>query len=109
MKELEKSGGIFDVEKLNWVNAHYIKQYQTEKIAELSMPFMVAEGLMTEEEMKSNWNWYVLLIETVKESLSNLSEVPEKVRFLFGDLNITEEEAKAELSGEQVPDLIKGI
>ena len=104
-----KSGGIFDVEKLNWVNAHYIKQYQTEKIAELSMPFMVAEGLMTEEEMKSNWNWYVLLIETVKESLSNLSEVPEKVRFLFGDLNITEEEAKAELSGEQVPDLIKAF
>lgn len=104
-----KSGGIFDVEKLNWVNAHYIKQYPTEKIAELSMPFMAAEGLMTEEEMKSNWDWYVLLIETVKESLSNLSEVPEKVRFLFGDLNITEEEAKAELSGEQVPDLIKAF
>lgn len=104
-----KSGGIFDVEKLNWVNAHYIKQYPTEKIAELSMPFMAAEGLMTEEEMKSNWDWYVLLIETVKESLSNLSEVPEKVRFLFGDLNITEEDAKEELAGEQVPDLIKAF
>lgn len=104
-----KSGGIFDVEKLNWVNAHYVKQYPTEKIAELSIPFMTEANLMTEEEIKANWDWYVLLIETVKESLSNLSEVPEKVGFLFGDLDITEEDAKAELAGEQVPQLIEAF
>lgn len=104
-----KSGGIFDIEKLNWVNAHYIKKYPTEKIAELSIPFMVEANLMTEDEIRAKWDWYVLLIETVKESLSHLSEVPEKVDFLFGELEITEEEAKDELAGEQVPQLIEAF
>ncbi|EFI41967.1 glutamate--tRNA ligase [Peptoniphilus sp. oral taxon 386] len=104
-----KSGGIFDKEKLNWVNAHYIKEYSTEEIAKLSAAYMVEANLMTEEEINKKWDWYVLLIETVKESLSVLCEVPEKVKFLFGDLDITEDDAKEELSGEQVPQLIEAF
>ncbi|RVU55145.1 glutamate--tRNA ligase [Anaerosphaera multitolerans] len=104
-----KSGGIFDKEKLNWVNSHYIKEYPLDAIAELSMPFVVDAGLMTEEEINNNYDWYLLLIDTVRESLDVLEEVPEKVSFLFGDLAITEEDALAELKGEQVPSLIEAF
>ena len=104
-----KSGGIFDREKLNWVNAHYIKEYPIEKIAELSIPYMVCENLMTEEEIKNNWDWYVLLVDTVRDSLSTLKEVPEKVKFIFGDLNVQEEEAKDELKKEHVSQLISAF
>ncbi|WBW49822.1 glutamate--tRNA ligase [Peptoniphilus equinus] len=104
-----KSGGVFDVEKLNWVNAQWIKTYSTEAIAEMCVPYMEEAGLMTEAQMRDNWDWYVLLIDTVKDSLSYLSEVTSKVDFLFGDLDITEDDAKAELAGEQVPELIEAF
>ncbi|MDO5040623.1 MAG: glutamate--tRNA ligase [Peptoniphilus sp.] len=104
-----KSGGIFDVEKLNWVNAHYIKEYPTEKIAELSIPSMVESGLMTEEEIKADWDRYVYMVETVKESLNRVNEVPEKVDFLFGDLEITEEDALEQVKSENMSVLIEAF
>lgn len=104
-----KSGGIFDKEKLDWVNAHYIKEYPLEKIAELSIPYMVKSGLMTEEEINNNKDKYLLLIDTVKDSLNRLEEVPEKVEFLFGDLKITEDDAIEEIKKEQVEELINAF
>ena len=104
-----KSGGIFDKEKLNWVNAHYIKEYPLDAIVELSMPFVVDAGLMTEEEIEKKYDWYLLLIDTIRESLDVLEEVPEKISFLFGDLEVTEEDALNELKGGQVPDLIEAF
>lgn len=101
-----KSGGIFDKEKLDWVNAHYMKSYDLEKIAELAIPYMVEAELMTEDEIRNQWDKYLMLIDTVRESCSRLDEIPGKVDFLFGDLVITEEDALNEIKGEQVPQLI---
>lgn len=101
-----KSGGIFDKEKLNWVNSHYIKQYPLEKVAELSIKPMVESGLMTEEKIRENWNWYLILIDTVKESLDTINEIPFKVSFLFGDLEVTEDEALEQLRSENMEVLI---
>ncbi|MBP2025878.1 glutamate--tRNA ligase [Peptoniphilus stercorisuis] len=104
-----KAGGIFDKEKLDWVNSHYIKKYSLEEIAKLSIPYMVKSGLITEEEIKADEDKYLMLIDTVRDSLDRLEEVPEKVSFLFGDLEITEEAAIEELKKEQVPELIKAF
>lgn len=104
-----KSGGIFDKEKLDWVNAHYVKEYPLEKIAELSIPFVVEANLMTEEEIRADYDRYLLMIDTIRESISRLDEVPSRIDFLFGDLAITEEEALLELKKEQVPELIKAF
>ncbi|CDZ75328.1 Glutamate-tRNA ligase [Peptoniphilus sp. ING2-D1G] len=104
-----KSGGIFDIEKLNWVNAHYIKKYTTEKIAELSVDSMVKSGLMAEEQIRSDWDRYVYMMETVKDSLNTVNEVPEKVDFLFGDLKITEEDALEQVKSENMKALIEAF
>ena len=101
-----KSGGIFDKEKLDWVNSHYIKNYPLEKIAELSIKPMVESGLMTEEEIRGDWEGYLYLVGTVVDSLNNVGEIADKVSFLFGDLKIEEEDALAEVRSENMPILI---
>lgn len=101
-----KSGGIFDTEKLNWVNSHYMKEYDLDELCQLSVPFMVASGLMTEEEIRSRWDWYRILVDTVREGTPKLEDIPKTVEFLFGEVSITEEDAKAELSQEHVASLL---
>ena len=104
-----KSGGIFDIEKLNWVNAHYIKKYPLEKIAELTEPAMIESGLMTKDEIAKDWNKYKYLVETVLDSLDTVNELPEKVSFLFGDLKVEEADAIEQLKGENTEKLITSL
>ena len=57
-EKVVKSGGVFDIDKLNWVNAHYMRSYDLDKICEIALPFVVEKGLMTEEEIRNNYEWY---------------------------------------------------
>ena len=102
-----KSGGIFDTDELNWVNAHYIRQYAIEKLAELSIPYVVDSGLLKESYIRENFEWYKVLIDTIKEAIDKLEDIPKHIGFLFGDLKITEDAAMEEINKEHVPDLLK--
>ncbi|MGN6701695.1 MAG: glutamate--tRNA ligase, partial [Burkholderiaceae bacterium] len=44
LDHLTKSPAQFDVEKLRWLNAHYIKQATNDRLAALARPRMVATG-----------------------------------------------------------------
>lgn len=101
-----KSGGIFDIDKLNWVNSHYMKDYDLEKLCQLEKPYMVESGLMTEEEIDNNFEWFKILVETVRDGLDKLEDLPKAVQFLFGDLNVKEESALEELKKDHVLQLI---
>lgn len=101
-----KSGGIFDVDKLNWVNSHYMKDYDLEKLCQLEKPYMIESGLMTEEEIDNNFEWFKILVETVRDGLDKLEDLPKAVQFLFGDLNVKEENALEELKKDHVLQLI---
>ncbi|MGL5439754.1 MAG: glutamate--tRNA ligase [Filifactoraceae bacterium] len=89
MKELEeefniervsKSGGVFDVAKLNWMNNQYIKGYDLEALTKLSLSFVIDSGIMNKEEANKNFNWLCFAMDTVRESMDYLSEFPEKIR-----------------------------
>lgn len=104
-----KSGGIFDTDKLNWVNSHYIKEYPIKKLAELSIPYVVDTKFLTEEEIRGNFEWYKILIETIREGINKLEDIPAHIGFLFGDLKITEDAAMEEINKEHVADLLKAF
>ena len=104
-----KSGGIFDTDKLNWVNSHYIKEYPIKKLAELSIPYVVDTKFLTEEEIRGNFEWYKILIETIREGINKLEDIPDHIGFLFGDLKITEDAAMEEINKEHVADLLKAF
>src|SRR5690606_3761945 len=63
-----------------------------------------------EEFAKTNEKWLDILVDTVREGMSTLSELPEKVGFIFQDQLEIEEEAYAEhLSGENAKLLMESI
>lgn len=107
---VSKTGGIFDRDKLDWVNGHYIRTMDLEKITELTIPFLKDAGFIDDKFIKENKEWLNILVDTVRESMSTLAEIVEKVDFIFKDeLVIEEEDAKEIINGEQVPALLEGI
>lgn len=79
---VSKSGGIFDVKKLDWVNSHYIKELSNEELATLIKPYLLEEGLVDESYEEDK---LLNLADTFKTSLNKLSDISEQTAFLFKD------------------------
>ncbi|CEN89761.1 glutamyl-tRNA ligase [[Clostridium] sordellii] len=119
MKELEehfsiervsKSGGVFDTDKLNWVNQHYIKDASDEYITDLAIPFLIEAGYITEEDAKNRYDFVKDMVSVVKEKLQYVKEVTEHVNIFFGDkVELETEECREFLKLEHIPTLIKAL
>ena len=119
MKELEehfsiervsKSGGVFDTDKLNWVNQHYIKDASDEYITDLAIPFLIEAGYITEEDAKNRYDFVKDMVSVVKEKLQYVKEVTEHVNIFFGDkVELETEECREFLKLEHIPTLINAL
>lgn len=70
-KDINKSASIYNTEKLDWLNAHYIKNTPNETLAEL----LNAYGLtLTSHDKKE------ILLDALKERAKTLKEMSEMVR-----------------------------
>ena len=110
LERVSKSGGVFDTDKLNWVNAHYIKAADNEFIADLAIPFLIEAGYLKQEDVEEKYEWIKAMVGIVKESLSYVKEITSKVNIFFGD-TITLEDSECEdfLKLEHMPMLITAL
>lgn len=100
---VSKTGGIFDREKLDWVNAHHIRKFSDEEFAAMIKPILIEDGLITEDYPESK---LLLLAQTFKESVDRVKDISQAVDFIFADeLVITEEDAKEFAGKDHVSDL----
>lgn len=76
IERISHSGGVFSLDKLRWVNNHYIRQADGDRLRALAMPFFVEAGFCTEEEYRSDGK-YALILETLKERLGALGDIKE--------------------------------
>lgn len=105
-----KTGGIFDKEKLDWVNGHYIRSKTPEEITELCIPYLKEAGYITDEDVEHRYDWLRTMVITVQESLSTVKEIVDKVDIFFGNKVVIEDEKALEvIKGEQVPELLNAF
>jgi nondiscriminating glutamyl-tRNA synthetase len=110
LERVSKSGGVFDTDKLNWVNAHYIKAADDAVIADLAIPFLIEAGFITEEEAEEKYDWIKSMVGVVKESLSYVKEITTKVDIFFKDeLELEDDECREFLKLEHIPALIDAL
>ena len=104
LERVSKSPAVFDLNKLNYINSHYIKQTLDEELVELVMPFLNEKGLFTGGSIsEEDRMWITGFIGAVKEKINNLSEAKDYIGYFWGTDFELEEEAKVELEGETVP------
>jgi nondiscriminating glutamyl-tRNA synthetase len=78
-----KSAAVFDQEKLNWLNRHYLKQLPMAKLAEMAVPFLVDAGLVRKPLSRPVMEWIELVVEAVINKIDYLSQLPDAVRLIF--------------------------
>lgn len=110
IERVSKSGGVFDTEKLNWVNQHYIKDGDDAYLTDLAIPFLIEDGFITEEEATNKYDFLKSMISVLKEKLQYVKEVTEHASIFFGDkIEVETEEGREFLRLEHIPTLIDAL
>ncbi len=84
-----KSAGVFNPEKLLWLNSHYIKTGDPVRLAELLCPFLQKKGIAPAAGPD-----LVAVVKSLQERASTLVEMAEGAAFYFADQVDYEEKAR---------------
>ena len=77
LESVGRSAGIFDLEKLQWLNSHYLREAEDTSLAELMLPFYSELGVKPEKKR------IIPCLELFKPRAKTLVEVAEQSLFLF--------------------------
>lgn len=80
IKKVNTAGAVFNIQKLDWFNAQYIKQMSDGELARLCLPYLTEAGLMSE---KTDIKWLEKIIALEKDRLKKLSDIAQLVDFFF--------------------------
>ncbi|HPW34377.1 MAG TPA: glutamate--tRNA ligase [Candidatus Paceibacterota bacterium] len=76
LKRVQKAGGVFNVDKLDWFNAQYIKQLEIDDLVKRLESYVPQEWVLKKEIFKK-----AVIIE--RDRIKKLSEFKESAKFFF--------------------------
>jgi nondiscriminating glutamyl-tRNA synthetase len=82
LDDVGHSAGVFDEEKLAWVNRHYLKIADSARIAELSLPFFNDAGVRLAPDDRGI-AFLASAMAMASASVDRLNQVPARLAFLF--------------------------
>ncbi|MGH2634613.1 MAG: glutamate--tRNA ligase [Actinomycetota bacterium] len=93
LERVSKNPARFDVEKLEWMNNHYIQQLDDDDLAARCLHSLSVAGLSPEPGLLRR------AMPLIKERIKYLTQSVELLRFLFSDDVEPDEKAAAEIAG----------
>ncbi|MEK7453204.1 MAG: glutamate--tRNA ligase [Patescibacteria group bacterium] len=95
LEKFQKAGAIFNIKKLDWFNAYYIKNKDIGELTEFCIPYLEASDLIEDignhkylikkTQRKVDIKWIESVIKLEKERIKKLSEISYAVSFFFID------------------------
>jgi glutamyl-tRNA synthetase/nondiscriminating glutamyl-tRNA synthetase len=76
------SAGVFDEEKLAWVNRHYLKAIDPVRLAELTVPYFTQAGVRMSPD-NAGVDFLASAMPMASSSVDRLNQVPARLAFLF--------------------------
>lgn len=80
IKNIHAGGAIFNIQKLDWFNARYIKQLPIEQLMELCIPYLTEAGFISE---KTDKQWLSKILTLEKERIKKISDITQLIDFFF--------------------------
>lgn len=80
LEQVNKSGAIFDIEKLTWLNGQWLRQLPRETLLERLAPWFEKQGTPTSDFDRE---WLLAVIGLVQEKCRLLPEILEQADFLL--------------------------
>lgn len=87
IEKVNKTSAVFDMDKLNWLNAHYIRQSLPERLIDLTRPFLEKAYPSYSEMIKTKEGFEHLkkIIVCLQDRMKTINEIVELSDFLFND------------------------
>src|SRR4029079_9059349 len=82
IEDVGHSAGVFDPEKLAWMNRHYMKAAAPARIAAESARYFVAKGFL-KRRSDAALTYVEPLLPMAVGSVDRLEEIPDRLAFLF--------------------------
>lgn len=83
LERVSSTPAIYDITKLGWMNGWYIRQKPPEELVNLAVPFLKDAGLVDDEFVRDHKGWLSEVMESVRDRVRTLREVPDAVSFFF--------------------------
>ncbi len=84
IENIGKSAAVFNPEKLLWLNSHYIIRSDSERLAELVIPFLINKGII-ESDKDIDLKWLSKAINLLKERAKTLDELANSLNYFIAD------------------------
>jgi glutamyl-tRNA synthetase/nondiscriminating glutamyl-tRNA synthetase len=104
LERVTPSPAIFDFEKLYWLNRHYLKRADRNRLLELAAPYFQKAGLLSDGQSAATQEWISKLIELLVPYVDRLDQLPERAAMIFcydANAAVSAEDNRALLESEE--------
>ncbi|MHB1042345.1 MAG: glutamate--tRNA ligase [Eubacteriales bacterium] len=110
LDRVAKSPAVFDLDKLNWLNGHYIRKAAPENLVDLALPHLIGAGYLSVSEVEARREWLKKVVASVQKYLNYMEEITGYSSIFFVDnVDPADEEAVDVLAGEHVPGVLAAL
>jgi len=83
LERVTPSSAVFDMEKLYWLNRHYIKGKPVERLAALAERFFEAAGFLPHASDSAMAAWFNRTLALLAPSVDRLNQLPDRSALIF--------------------------
>ncbi|MDY3983898.1 MAG: glutamate--tRNA ligase [Veillonellaceae bacterium] len=109
MDHVAKNPAVFDIDKLNWINFHYMKKLSDEELYELCLPHLQAAGYAPQSPSADEKAWLMMLCTCVRDHVSYGAQIVDKVKMFFTDSIEEDQEHAADIQAVKDEDTYKTV
>lgn len=110
LERVNKSPAIFDPQKLEWMNAEYVRGTGISELANLLIPYLREKGWVGEKIDASTYRKISRIARLEKDRLKVLSDITELADFFFEkDFSYHKKSVKKRLKKDYVPCLLERV
>ena len=86
LEKVTKNPSVYDIDKLTWLNGHYLRTLDIEEITDGALPFLVNAGVISSESAAAEDREKIkAVVELVRDRVKTLQEVAEASYYFFRD------------------------
>ncbi len=104
LDRVAKNPAVFDIEKLNWINFHYMKQLDADQLLDVCLPHLQQAGYASQNPDAAEMQWLKDMVWAMREHVQYGAQIVDAAKVFFTDDFAPEnEETAAVLQEESAP------
>ncbi|MDN5361935.1 MAG: nondiscriminating glutamyl-tRNA synthetase [Moorella sp. (in: firmicutes)] len=91
LERVSKNAAIYDTKKLTWINGHYLREGDLDRVTRLAVPFLQARGLLSGSLPPEEYNHVRGIVGAVRDRVKTLAEVADAASYFFTEVTSYDE------------------